>query len=204
MYTKAALISALAGLAIAAPAPVATYPSTADPNTFTIIASHSLSPVQGAGVSANGGSFYLNKGSGTYCPSPPVDCSYYNTTATVFGYTTTTQTLFMGAVVPGGQRVFVRSDGSLGFTQAHSAALPDDAYTSPFEYTPQTSEGSTGTLTFEGKSFSACPDGTFGPSGRAVYKLYADAVKPEERAEDCIGVGFATAIYTGPIPYEYV
>ena len=76
MYTKAALISALAGLAIAAPAHVATYRPTADPNTFTIIASHSLSPVQGAGVSANGGSFYLNKGSGTYCPSPPVDCSY--------------------------------------------------------------------------------------------------------------------------------
>ncbi|PVH80302.1 hypothetical protein DL98DRAFT_460006 [Cadophora sp. DSE1049] len=110
----------------------------------------------------------------------------------------------MGAAVPGGQRAFVRADGSLGFTQAHSAALPEDAYTSPFEYTPQTSEGNTGTLTFEGKSFSACPDETFGPSGRTVYQLFANAVKPETRAEDCIGVGFATAIWTGTVPYEYV
>lgn len=71
MYTKAALISALVGLAAAAPVPSATFETTGpvrDPNTFAIIASHSLSLVHGAGVSADGGNFYLNKGTATYCP----------------------------------------------------------------------------------------------------------------------------------------
>ncbi|KAH7397647.1 hypothetical protein BKA64DRAFT_723344 [Cadophora sp. MPI-SDFR-AT-0126] len=155
MYTKAALISALVGLAAAAPVPSATFETT-------------------------------------------------DNTTTVFSYNPTTQTLSLDAAVPGGQRTFVRADASLGFTQAHSASLPGDAYTSPFDNTPQTSEGSTGTLTFEGKSFSACPDGTSSPSGQTVYQLFADAVRPEDRGEDCIGVRFATAIWRGPIAYEYV
>lgn len=79
MYTTTALILALNGLGAAAPAPQATYEPTGpapNPNSFAGIALHSgNAEVHQRGINANDRYFNINKGSGTYCPSPPIDCA---------------------------------------------------------------------------------------------------------------------------------
>lgn len=72
MFTKSTTISALAGLAAAAP----THPTPApSPNIFSVTINRSGSPIQFAGVSAKGYSFNVNNGTGTFCPSGVTDCS---------------------------------------------------------------------------------------------------------------------------------
>lgn len=72
MFTKAAIVSAIAGLAVATlihPTPVH------NPNIFAVIINHSGSPIQGLGVNAKDYNFNVNNGTGTYCLSGQIDCS---------------------------------------------------------------------------------------------------------------------------------
>ncbi|KAH7342251.1 hypothetical protein BKA65DRAFT_551893 [Rhexocercosporidium sp. MPI-PUGE-AT-0058] len=198
MFTKAAIVSALAGLAVAAPTP-----SAPNPNVFSVILNHSTAPIHLAGVSAKGYNFNVNNGTGTYCPSGTIDCSLAGE-VTVFAYNPDSQTLSLDVVVPGGQQAFVRADGSLGFTIPHSAAIPEGASIGPFQFTPQETDGTVGQLMFETQGFNACKTGETGPTGFDVYQLYAAAVESEAQLEkECIDVGFLTSTWTGPIAYEY-
>ena len=92
--------------------------------------------------------------------------------STIFAYGPTTSGLSLNVIVPGGQQTFVRADGSLGYTIAHSAAIPDGALSTPFQYTPQVEQGRVGQLLFDNKGFNACP--VAGEAG--VYQIYARAV----------------------------
>ncbi|KAI0543238.1 hypothetical protein GGR58DRAFT_496698 [Xylaria digitata] len=74
-------------------------------------------------VSASGGKFYIGRPTHTYCPGGVVDCSHYTGTETVF-HPVYDSRLALQVDVPGGQRVYVAPDGSLSFTQAHSAYIP--------------------------------------------------------------------------------
>ncbi|KAL5328475.1 hypothetical protein ACEPPN_001974 [Leptodophora sp. 'Broadleaf-Isolate-01'] len=200
MFTKSTTISALAGLAAAAP----THPTPApSPNIFSVTINRSGSPIQFAGVSAKGYSFNVNNGTGTFCPSGVTDCSTVGNT-TVFAYNPNSQTLSMDAVVPGSQRAFVRKDGSLGFTVPHSGAILEGASTGPFQFTPQETDGTVGKLLFATRGFNACKTGEKGFSGQDAYQLYALAVGSEAQLEKaCVDVGFATATWTSAVPYEY-
>jgi|ERR1712225_107676 len=110
----------------------------------------------------------------------------------------------MDAVVPGGQRAFVRKDGSLGFTVPHSGAIPEGAMTGPWQFTPQKEEGTVGQLKFATRGFNACKTGEKGPSGLDIYQLYALSIGSEAQLEkECIDVGFSTATWPGAVPYEY-
>ncbi|KAH9220055.1 hypothetical protein DL95DRAFT_456964 [Leptodontidium sp. 2 PMI_412] len=114
MFTKTALILALVDLAAAAPA-VTNKLTSPVPNTnrYTAIASHSGSPIQNLGIAANGRNFYINKGTSSYCPSPPIDCSNYENNH---------------------NQAFIRTDGSLGFNGPHSISVPEGAVYCPFQY----------------------------------------------------------------------
>ncbi|PVH86692.1 hypothetical protein DL98DRAFT_310708 [Cadophora sp. DSE1049] len=200
MFTKAAIVSAIAGLAVATPI----HPTPVhNPNVFAAIINHSGSPIQGFGVNAKDYNFNFNNGTGTYCPSGQIDCSKAGN-ITVFAYNPSSQTLSMDAVVPGGQRAFVRKDGSLGFTVPHSGAIPEGAMTAPWQFTPQKEDGTVGQLKFATRGFNACKTGEKGPSGLVVYQLYALSIASEAQLEkECIDVGFSTATWPGAVPYEY-
>ncbi|KAL2076158.1 hypothetical protein VTL71DRAFT_1101 [Oculimacula yallundae] len=199
MFTKATVISALAGLAVAAPY----HPTPVhNPNIFVANINHSGSPIQFSAVNAKGLEFNVNNGTKTYCPAGQVDCSHAGT-ATVFAYQPESQTLAMDVTVPGGQRAFVRKDGSLGFTIAHSGAIPEGAMLGPFQFTPQQESGTVGRLLFEERGFNACKTGQKGSSGRDVYKLYALSIASKEQLEkECTDVVFNTATWTGAMAWQ--
>lgn len=101
----------------------------------------------------------------------------------------------MNTVVPGGQQVYVTSDGQLGYTIAHSASIPQNANTTGFAYTPETEAGTPGSLTFNGNDFVACPTGDAG-----VYQIYAASLKTDS---DCIGIAAAAFNYSGSAAWQY-
>lgn len=72
MFTKTAIISALAGLAVAAPAM-----EKRDSNQFAATAFHSESDIQASSIQANGNQFFIGKPSSAYCPEgvSGLDCS---------------------------------------------------------------------------------------------------------------------------------
>lgn len=84
----------------------------------------------------------------------------------------------------------MRADGSLGFTGPHSAIVPAGAYLSSFEYTPQTTSGSVGTVTVLNQGWNACPDGTVNTAGEKNYQIFARAVSPQSQSKECIDFGF--------------
>lgn len=190
MLTKTLLTTAaLSGLALAAPAPVAPRQSVSQ---FGMIATHSTSAVHLQSVNANGGKFWVGKPTATYCPIAADECpaDLYTVLATAG-----TGTVSMSVEVPGGQQVYVDpSDGSLSFTQAHSAYLPPGAELSPFTYTPQQGPGYVGTLSFGTgtEGFFACP-----VNGTSPYQILSLAAGTA--AADCIGINLATSEYNGTV-----
>ncbi|KAH7346779.1 hypothetical protein BKA65DRAFT_585843 [Rhexocercosporidium sp. MPI-PUGE-AT-0058] len=207
MYTKTAIIAALASFAAAAPAPAVTHQPTGpipNPNRFIGTANHNQSPIHNHEVTASGRNFYINKASGTFCPSPPIDCSNYENTTTVLDYNNTTQTLSMSAALPSGQQAFVRTDGSLGFTGPHSVSVDKGAVFGPFQYTQQTEGGTVGKLTFEERGFNACKIGHKNYAGEDIYQVYALSIASKAQyGRECIDFAMNTAIWTGKNPYEY-
>lgn len=192
MYTKTIFIAFLAGLATAAPA---ISRRADDVGKFVIVSSHSGdSNVHLRSVNANHYAFYLGKATSTNCvPQEGLDCSIINSGTTAFTFDSRTETPHFDEIV-GGQEIFINTDGSLGYT-GPSGALPEGGFKGPWAYAPATVEGGVGTLNFNGKGFYACPEES------NVYKLYAAYVEADY--DQCIGVGFTTAEYTGTQAYEY-
>jgi hypothetical protein len=98
--------------------------------------------------------------------------------------------------VPGGQRVYIASDGSLSYTIAHSASIPSDSFTSGFGYTPQATANTIGRLKFNDGMFMACP------ADDEVYQVYAQNARGFTRA-DCVGINIGTSEYGGAPAWEY-
>ncbi|RKF64161.1 putative secreted protein [Erysiphe neolycopersici] len=148
-------------------------------------------------ISANGQRFFIGKDTSTYCPLS--DCSRY-ADFTIFSARPNDANSGLGLYtnVAGGQAVFVTNEGELGYTRAHSGSSPSGSVNNPFQYTPGTDQGATGTLTFNSNTFVACPV----PDQAGVYQIYA-AAAPNFSKPDCIGVGVATSTYTGTPAYQY-
>jgi hypothetical protein len=122
-----------------------------------------------------------------------------NTTTAVTAVPCTNSSLSLDDVVPGGQSVYVTTDGQLGYTIAHSASFPDGSLRTPFIYTPEATPGTVGNLKFNAGEFEACPDAA---AGVDVYQVYASAVAGFVRT-DCIGINIVTATYTGAPAWQY-
>lgn len=152
--------TALASLfAAAMAAPTAIQPVARQAHTsayFTVISQRSASPIHFQNMNARGGSFYLGgKGPSSYCPSEVVgaeNCPPGDTTTFAGG----DNTLSLGVVVPGGQQVYVRPDGSLGYTTAHSASMPPGSTVTGFSRTPAPNSDQFGYLNWD-CGFLACP-----------------------------------------------
>lgn len=147
------------------------------------------------GVVARGERFYLSGDTTTDCPFlPQIDCSVYDN-VTAFSFSQ--GQLAMKADVPGGQLVYLMSTGELGFTQAHSAAIPDGADTSSFTYdssgTSSANMGRLGTTAFGANGFMACN----GPQ----WQVFANI--PGNDATNCLGFDAATTegSFTGAWDY---
>jgi hypothetical protein len=122
---------------------------------FGLLSSRSASPIHYQPVSASGQSLWLNKTTGSYCPSNIQEiggaCPPGNTTNFAGG----DNSLAMGTVVPGGQQVYIDSEtGAVKYTIAHSAAIPEGDIVTGWNLT----EGeSFGYLSNEHGGFIACP-----------------------------------------------
>jgi len=180
--TVAAAIIALAGSALAAPAPKDSYQG---------LAIHSGSDIQYATVNANGGNFWLHKKTATYCPSQTdIKCS--NTTATLF--TGGKDTLNLKVVVPGGQQVYVDSTGALKYTQPHSAAIGEGSSQTGFSVAKA---GKFDHLKYNGSGFLACPaDGD-------KYRVYVSGGPAVNDDEECLVFDFMVGPDNAPAAWEY-
>ena len=101
----------------------------------------------------------------------------------------------MAVTVPGGQQVYVDpKDGAIGYTQAHSASMPEGAITKGFIYTPPAEDASFGYLTFKKRGLLACS--TTGDSAEAPYQIYANLRSIDFDEDACLG--FSGLAVTGP------
>ncbi|KAI1807213.1 hypothetical protein F4811DRAFT_567063 [Daldinia bambusicola] len=153
----------------------------------------------GEGINANGGKFYVNKNTSSYCPPnvPNLNCSAFPGTRTVF--TGGNNTLFLDVAVPGGQQVYIAKDGSLSYTIPHSGALPEGAVTTGFERSISLSGGAPVVLSHSGQFWLMCPVSEGEPRER-TYQIYVG-----HGTQNCLNTGVRT--YTasgGPDAWEYL
>lgn len=91
------------------------YPTpTPQLQPFTIIAFRSASPIHYGIINASGRALWIGKETGTYCPSNG-PCSSVTTNTTAFFPNASA----MYAMVPGGQQVYVESNGAFGYTRKY-------------------------------------------------------------------------------------
>ncbi|KAF4552708.1 Hypothetical protein D9617_9g024970 [Elsinoe fawcettii] len=155
--------------AFAAPTP---QEAPAAPSAFYGLAIRSASPIQYSAVNASSLALYLNKPTSTYCPSiEGLPCPTNPATIFVGG----TNTLSLKTSVPGGQQVYIASDGRAKFTQAHSANTGVGSTTTGFSVVD-------GALQFQGNDWIACPEG----ESYAVYAFQAS----NQTDPGCLGFRF--------------
>ncbi|KAE8445070.1 hypothetical protein EG329_013785 [Mollisiaceae sp. DMI_Dod_QoI] len=156
---------------------------TVTADLFTLTASLPGNPFDGQPVNAAGEAFSLGGSPATYCPTS-VGSACPNATGTVFAGMTA-----LWVEVPGGQQIYVQTNGALGFTQAHSASIPPGAYIGGFVnitvvsdcqapwdvITWNSPDGSTGGIL-------ACPEVPPG-TNTTVYQVYAKT--PAFNQTDC-------------------
>lgn len=94
--------------------------------------------------------------------------------------------------VPGGQLIYVRKDGSLGFTQAHSAVVPGGAIIGgdlTYSRTEGAQFGYLETRAFGAKGFMACPNTD---QDYQVFASIGNATAPEGDLAACLGFSALT------------
>lgn len=186
-YCSSATASLASATATSAPAATSSAASSAPTGAFGGVAIHSGSDIQYAAVNAAGSQLWLNKDSATYCPSSVVEsCS--NTTTTQFRGGS--DQLSLDTVVPGGQQVYVAADGTVGFTIAHSASIPDGASRTGFSIVDDGLH-----LQFQNNDFIACPKDD-------AYEVFAAALKTDA-SDDCLGFSFRIAESSAPAAWQY-
>lgn len=169
-----------------------------------------------AAIQARGQALYVafdGNGPATYCPlqdkkqCPPGTTTVFALGPNASGGAGTTAGLSVN--VPGGQQLYVRSDGSIGYTQAHSASVPTGALRSGFKYTSLGEHGrmefvATEQKVLKGKKWYACPPEGQGNGAhtKTAYKLYINIRGWQYEAQcealaRCIPVSVTTTEYHG-------
>ncbi|KXL47783.1 hypothetical protein M433DRAFT_140650 [Acidomyces richmondensis BFW] len=159
---------------------------------FGVIAARSGSPINFLPMQARGLSLWIGGNSAHYCPIEE-ESVCPNTTMTNF--LGGRGELTMGAIVPGGQQVYIDpTTGSVNYTEAHSAIVPDGAILDGWNRT----EGEYfGYLSWKG-GLQACNSTVGGPYG--VY-----AVLPNVKAPgDCMKMELLTGNETKPDAWQYI
>ncbi|KAI5920706.1 hypothetical protein F4810DRAFT_404215 [Camillea tinctor] len=144
-------------------------------------------------LQASGGHFWMGKSATPYCPSDVanLDCSLYNGTDTVL--IGGNNTIFLDVTVPGGQQMYIASDGALSYSVPHSLP-PAGAITTGFWR--EGSEGFMGAVFFghEGSSAYACPV----EDEEDVYQIFLGT-----EFTGCYGVLLFTYTFSGATVWEY-
>jgi len=182
----------------AAPSSTSVAPITTPTGPYGLISARSASPIHLQAVNARGQLFYIGGETASYCPDQ---------VAQIGACPPGTDTAFVGfgaldVEVPGGQLVYVAPDGSLGFTQAHSASYPLGAVLEPFTYsfTPGASFGYVSTNAFNATGFMACPNNkneTLATSWQ-VFAALQNATVPTGNVSDCLGFDALAPPYSNP------
>ena len=187
---------ALAPLALAAP--LTSRAESGTPGIFTVISARSASPVHLLGWTVRDGGVFLSGESSAYCPdNANIDCSGYSNT-TAFGANTAYDSLSLNDGVPGGQQAYIQKNGALGYTQAHSASIPEGASRTGFSYTAPAEGQSFGYLSYKengATGFVACTadDGT--------YQVFADVDGGD--FSNCLGFDALASPYSGKPAWEF-
>ncbi|KAH8160359.1 hypothetical protein CIB48_g7892 [Xylaria polymorpha] len=158
----------------------------------------------GTAINASGGKFYINRDTSTYCPDgvSGLDCSAYSGTGTTLVIGNGTTTMSLEVSVPGGQQgkypnpvyvcrdpldstspltpptVYVAPDGSLSYTQAHSAAIPPNSTVVGFSRARSEAFGAPVYLYSAGRYWYLCPV-TEGEPRERTYQIFASNEDPE-------------------------
>lgn len=191
--------------ALALAAPIADLEPRRSSGFFSLMSVRSASPIHFATINASGRAFWIGKPTSTYCPSgiSGLDCSKINNnvTALATGDVGKASGAGMDTIVPGGQQVYVETNGALGYTQAHSGSIPTGAYTTGFVYTPPTnSQQHWGHLSFTGHGANgliACPTAKAG-----VYQIFAN-VSGLKNKDKCLGFDAFALPYSGSAAWQY-
>ncbi|KAJ2986221.1 hypothetical protein NUW58_g5131 [Xylaria curta] len=120
--------------------------------------------------------FYVNREPNIYCP-PDVsglNCDNFNGSDTKLIINNSTATMSLDVTVPGGQQVYVAPDGSLSFTQAHSASMPPGSIVTGFSRARSESFGAPINLYFNNQFWYLCPV-TEGPPRERTYQIFTIA-----------------------------
>ncbi|MCJ1468044.1 hypothetical protein MMC07_006670 [Pseudocyphellaria aurata] len=204
-FSASFLAAALPLLAAGAPASV---PSS---GPIGLIATHSASPIHLSSVNAAGQNFWIGKETSTYCPlTPASSCPPgKDTIISVTGDQAHPGGASMYVVVPGGQQMFIRSNGALGYTQAHSAAIPSGAITTGFTFAPASAGTDFGTFGVNlpgAAGLLACPAG---PDFTAPYQVFVnlkglkDADVAGGKISKCIGFNAIAPKASGANAWQY-
>ncbi|TKA65076.1 hypothetical protein B0A55_09742 [Friedmanniomyces simplex] len=169
--------------------------SSAQAQFYGLTALHSGSPIHFLPVNAAGESLHLGGISTHYCPEDvQQEGGCPNTVMTNF--MGGNGGLSMGALVPGGQMVYVDSKcGAVKYTQPHSAFIPVGASTDGFSFAQGPSFG---TLSW-GNGFVACND--TGDGTWSVYAILPNVTLPD--APRCFGFDAIATNETEPAAWEY-
>ncbi|MCJ1269421.1 hypothetical protein MMC22_009313 [Lobaria immixta] len=210
-FSASFLAAALPLLAAAAPAPAASSAPVANSGPIGLIATHSASPIHLSSVNAAGQNFWIGKDTSSYCPlTPASSCPPgKNTVIEVLGDQAHPGTAAMDVVVPGGQQMFIRSNGALGYTQAHSASIPTGAITTGFTYTPPSGGAQFGTfgVSLPGSAgLLACPTGANFSGPYQVFvnlKNLKDSDVAGGKINKCIGMNALAVSTNGADAWQY-
>ncbi|KAK5168777.1 uncharacterized protein LTR77_006086 [Saxophila tyrrhenica] len=169
--------------------------SSASAQYFSVIAARSASPIHLRELAADAESIWIGKETSAYCPKEVVgkkNCPKGKYTTFAGG----DKSLSMGTVVPGGQQVYIDPKcGSVKYTIAHSAAMPEGAIRLGWSL----DEGeSFGTLSWR-RGLLACP---VGDADDEVYKIHAN-IKGVKFSDDCLGFNALTTNQTKASAWQY-
>ncbi|KAH7410561.1 hypothetical protein BKA64DRAFT_357478 [Cadophora sp. MPI-SDFR-AT-0126] len=170
---------------------------------FTLTTFNPNGPLNGQKIQASGQAFYLGLDRPTtYCPEiNGLVCP--NATETVLAGALSA----MYVNVPGGQQTYVRSAGSLGYTQAHSASVPAGAYRGGFVNVTISTDCEADVNVFTWKDpdeltegVLACPDVPSYMENIATYQIFART--PGFNLTDCVKLeGLQATILPEPAPF---
>ena len=102
--------------------------------------------------------------------------------------------------------MYIRSNGALGYTQAHSASFPTGSTQTGFTFTPGTNFGTFSVSLPGSAGLIACPTGA---NFSGPYQVFAnikglkDSDVPGGKINKCIGFDALTGAQNGAVAWQY-
>lgn len=164
-------------------------------NYMRVMALRSASPIHYASLEARGFSLWLGGNTSSYCPDvveKAGGCPAGNTTSVV----ESNGGLYMGANVPGGQIAYIDScTGAIGYTQAHSQNIPEDAIQDGWSVQQNAlADGLLGILSWR-NGLLACPE-------NGEWQVYAN-IEDHDFPSECLGFDAVFTNSTAPTVWQY-